>query len=359
MSPDPERSDGGPSALVVGAGIVGARAVRELLGTGPEDLPPPGRVTLVGRRADRLDALSRSFGSDVATRVESDGRPGSFDGIDVVVVARGAGEQLDVAERALRAGAHVVTTSDAIDEVRALLALDGLARDVGRSLVVGAAMAPGLSCLLARHGAGLLDRVDEIHVARAGAGGPACARQRRRALRGPAVEWRDGAYVERPGFSGRELVWFPDPTGGADCYRAGLADPLVLVDAFPDLRRATARLAASRVDRVTVALPMLVGPPVEGAPGAIRVEVRGVRGGERHDVVYGAFDRPSVATAAVAAVAALFAVAGRFPVGAHGLAGVGDPLPLLRELARRGVRAATFEGSREFGVLDTASRPPD
>jgi len=58
-------------------------------------------------------------------------------------------------------------------------------------------------------------------------------------------------------------------------------------------------------------------------------------------------------------VAALFAVAGRFPVGAHGLAGVGDPLPLLRELARRGVRAATFEGSREFGVLDTASRPPD
>jgi hypothetical protein len=83
------------------------------------------------------------------------------------------------------------------------------------------------------------------------------------------VEWRDGAYVERPGFSGRDLVWFPDPTAGADCYRAGLADPLLLVDAFPQLRRASARLAASRVDRVTVALPMLVGPPVEGAPGAI------------------------------------------------------------------------------------------
>ncbi len=344
-------------AVVVGAGIVGARCVRELLGAAPAGAPTIDAVTLVGRRADRLATLAGSFGPAVRTRTDSPGGPTSFDGVDVVVVTREAGEQLEVAERALRAGAHVVTTSDSLDEVRALLALDDLARQVDRSLVVGAAMAPGLSCLLARHGAGLLDRVDEIHVARAGAGGPACARQRRRALRGPAVEWRDGGYVERPGFSGRELVWFPDPTAGADCYRAGLADPLLLVDAFPGIRRASARLAASRVDRVTVALPMLVGPPVEGAPGAIRVEVRGTRNGERHDVVYGAFDRPSVTTAAVAAVAAGFAVAGRLPVGATGLAGVGDPLPILHELSRRGIRAATFEGSREFGVIDTSADP--
>lgn len=345
----------GTEAVVVGAGAVGARCVRELLGAAPAGTPTVDAVTLVGRRVDRLANLSGAFGPAVRTRTETRGDPTPFDDVDVVVVTREAGEQLDVAERALRAGAHVVSTSDSLDEVRALLALDGLAREAGRSLIVGAAMAPGLSCLLARHGAGLLDSVDEVHIARAGAGGPACARQRRRALRGPAVEWRDGAYVERPGFSGRELVWFPDPTAGADCYRAGLADPLLLVDAFPQLRRASARLAASRVDRVTVALPMLVGPPVEGAPGAIRVEVRGTRDGERHDVVYGAFDRPSVATAAVAAVAAGFAVAGRLPVGATGLAGVGDPLPILHELARRGIRAATFEGSREFGVIDTST----
>jgi hypothetical protein len=148
-------------------------------------------------------------------------------------------------------------------------------------------------------------------------------------------------------------VWFPDPTGGADCYRASLADPVLLFDAFPELRRVSARLAASRVDRVTVALPMLIGPPVEGGPGAIRVELRGVRSGARQDVVYGVFDRPSVATAATAAVVAGLAGRGELPPGAYGLARLDEPLVVLRELARRGVRAATFEGSRDFGVLES------
>jgi len=97
-------------------------------------------------------------------------------------------------------------------------------------------------------------------------------------------------------------------------------------------------------------MPMFIGPPAEGAPGAVRVEVRGQRNGERHDVVYGVFDRPAVAGAATAAVAALAAARGDLPHGAHGLAAVENPVVMLRELARRGVRAATFVGSREFGI---------
>jgi len=349
-------STGAPAAVVVGAGTVGVRCARELLGSGPDGRPSVGALTVVTRRTDRRGTLAAAFGSDASVAVDSGG--GLADlvrGADVVVVTRAAGEQLDVARAALDGGAHVVTTSDDPDEVRGLLDLRERARASDRSVVVGAAMAPGLSCLLVRHAAALLDEVDEVHVARAGAGGPACARQRRRALRGPAVEWRDGEWVERPGFSGRELVWFPDPTGGSDCYRAGLADPLLVADAMPHLRRVSARLAASRVDRLTVALPMLIGPPVEGGPGAIRVEVRGSRRGERHDVVYGAFDRPSVAAGATAAVVAVAAGRGSLPPGAYGLARLDAPRGFLQELARRGVRAATFEGSREFGVLDTGS----
>lgn len=342
-----------PAILVVGAGTVGARTTRELLGVGTDGRSAVGSVSLAGRRPGRLERLAASFGSSV-TMVDVSERPIDVATADVVVVTRAAGDQLEVARSALAAGCHVVCTTDDLDEVRGLLELDELARSAGRTVVVGAAMAPGLSCLLARHAASLLDTVDEIHVARAGAGGPSCARQRRRALRGSAIEWRDGEWARRPGFSGRELVWFPDPTGGSDCYRAELADPLLLVDAFPGLVRATARLAASRVDRVTVPLPMLIGPPVEGSPGAIRVEVRGTRHGARHDVVYGAFDRPSVATAAVAAVVAVALGAGDAGLepGAGGLARVRDARPLLRELARRGVRAAVFEGSRDFGVAE-------
>ena len=80
-----------------------------------------------------------------------------------------------------------------------LLGLDGLARRADRTVVVGAGFAPGLSCLLALHASTLFQRVDEVHVAKAGTGGPACARQHHWALAQPALDWRDGAWVRATG----------------------------------------------------------------------------------------------------------------------------------------------------------------
>jgi hypothetical protein len=56
-------------------------------------------------------------------------------------------------------------------------------------------------------------------------------------------------------------------------------------------------------------------------------------------------DRPAVAAGAVAAVASQFIVNGALKrVGAMGLAESVDSLAFLAELARRGIRAAVFEG---------------
>lgn len=271
--------------------------------------------------------------------------PGLFAGIDVVVLAH-PGRHRSAAEVALEHGAHVVSTADAIDEVRALLDLDAEARERALSVVVGAAFAPGLSCVLARHAASTFDSVDEVHVARAGTGGPACAHQHHRALASGAVDWRDGAWERRAGGSGRELCWFPDPVGGLDCYRGGLPDGLLLVPAFPRVNRVTARLAASRRDRLTAHLPMLRRPHPEGTVGAIRVEVRGRRGTTSDVRVLGVMDRPAVAGGTVAAIAAGWAADGRLArAGAAGLAElVDDVVPFLKDLAHRGVRAAVFEG---------------
>jgi hypothetical protein len=335
---------------VVGGGIVGVRAARELLGPGPDGRPTTAAVTLVSRRSERRQQLAGTFGPDVELRAEPDWSPAGRP--DVVLIARTARDQVDVARRAVESGCHVVATADDPDAVGELLALDGAARTAGVTVAVGVAMSPGLSCLLARLAATSMDAVDEVHVARAGAAGPACARQRLRALRGTAAEWRDGAWVRRAGFSGRELCWFPDPVGARDCFRAELSEPAVLVPAIDGVSRVSARLVANRRDRAFAVLPVLVGPPPEGGPGAIRVEVRGRRDGERVVAVHGAFDRPGVAAAAAAAVTALWiARQGAFagwpvvPAGAAGLAGLGDPRPALRELARRGVRTATFEGT--------------
>ena len=267
----------------------------------------------------------------------------------------GAGDHLDVVAAQIAAGRHVVSTSDDPDEVRALLELSDRAEATGVSVVLGAAMSPGLSCLLVAHGATALDRVDEVHVARHGVAGPACARQRLRALRGTALDWRDGEWVRRPGFSGRELNWFPDPVGGRDCYRAALAEPLLVQPVFAD-RRARDRPSGGESARPCPGtVPGAVAPAGRGGhrggPGRVARRSRRWSWDGRVRRAGSAGHRLRVR---VAAVAALEAAAGRLQPGAGGLAGSGRHLEMLTELARRGVRAAVFEG----GAVTSASVAP-
>ncbi|HVX19191.1 MAG TPA: Gfo/Idh/MocA family oxidoreductase [Acidimicrobiales bacterium] len=323
---------------VVGLGAVGARAARQLASTeGVES------VLIRDLDDDRAAAVAASLGpvAEVAAGDHETPLP-----VEVVVLAGESGVHGSLARTYLEAGVSAVSTSDDVDDVRALLRLHPEAIERGRSVVAGAAFAPGLTCLLAAHAGALLDQVDEIHVAHLGTGGPACARQHHRAFRGLAVEWHDRGWRTRPAASGRELCWFPDPIGAADCYRAALADPLLLAPAFPTVGRVTSRLAATRRDRLTGWLPMLRPPHPEGGPGAVRVELRGRREGAVETVVLGAMDRPAVAAGAVAALAAVTAARGELRrLGAGGLAELVEPLPILNELARRGVKAAVFDGA--------------
>lgn len=319
---------------VLGAGAVGARAVRQLTAT-----PEVTSVSVVDTDEARARAVVGAM-ADGRVTTEPDGDA------QVTILALPPGTHRPAAERVLEGGGSVVSTSDAVGDVRALLALGAEARERRRTVLVGAGFAPGLTCVLAGHAAAAFDVVDEIHVASVGTGGPSCARQHHRALGGEAIDWRDGDWVRRRAGSGRELCWFPDPVGAADCYRAAVPDALLLVPAFPGVQRVTARLAANRRDRLTARLPMLRPPHPEGGPGAVRVEVRGQRGTVKDVTVLGAMDRPALAAGAVAALAATWLATGRITTtGATGLAGTVEPLPFLAELARRGVKAAAFEGS--------------
>jgi len=322
---------------IVGVGAVGTRLARQLVSS--DDVE---QVLLRDERVARVEAVVESMGA--GARIDTGGYDAPVDA-DVVVLAGPSGTHGPQAAAFLARGQSVVSVSDDIGDVRALLALDAVARRQELFVVAGAGFAPGLTCVLARHAAASFDEVDEIHVAKAGTGGPACARQHHKALGAPALDWRDGDWVHRGGGSGRELVWFPDPIGGQDCYRAALPDALLLVPAFAGVQRVTARVASTRRDRLTARLPMLWPTHPEGGPGAVRVEVRGQRGTARDSVVFGAMDRPAVAAGAVAAIAARRAASGELArAGAAGLAELVEPVPFLAELRRRGVRAAMFSG---------------
>lgn len=332
-----ESAAAGLRVAVLGVGAVGTRLARQLIST-----EGVAEVVLRDERDVRVAAVAASLGD--RSRVDAQPYDAPLD-VDAVVLAGPAGTHERLARRFLADDRSVISVSDSIDDVRALLALDPEARERGRSVVVGAGFAPGLTCVLARHAAAQLDVVEEIHVAKSGTGGPACARHHQRALGAKALDWRHGGWVERAGGSGRELCWFPDPLGGLDCYRASLPDALLLVPAFPGVQRVTARVAATRRDRLTARLPMLWPTHPEGGPGGVRVEVRGRRGTASDVVVFGAMDRPAVAAGAVAAIATVWALQGRLTRdGAGGLAELVEPVPFLAELRRRGVSAAAFHG---------------
>lgn len=326
--------------VIVGVGATGRRLARHLLHLDDDahltlfDDSPGVARSVADVHGDRVLEIGETFDPE---RVGSD---------SVVILAGRMGSHAPSAQTSLARGIDVISVSDSLAEVRDLLELDDLARRHDARLVVGAGMMPGLSDVLASHARRWFDEIHEIHVAKFGTGGPDCARQHHAALSRLCFDWRESGWQRRAGGSGRELAWFPHPVQAADCYRAALADPLLLVRVHPEVKRVTARMAATRRDRLTMHLPMLRKPHPEGLLGAVRVEVRGVIEGRREELVLGCSERPAVAAAAVSAVAAtqIRTMAARTKPGAAGLGEWVDPLDFLHRVRGLGIRTERFIG---------------
>jgi len=331
---------------VLGAGAVGLRVVKHLLTPrigGVANLVD--RVILCDTSGERLIAI-RSILDQWADCIESQERAFPKDAdVDAIVVATPRGTQAPLVRTAISSGVPIVLSGDGLAETVSVLKLADEAALVGVPVVLGAGFSPGLSCVLAAHASSWFDRVEEIHVTKVGAGGPACALVHHRALSRLSYDWRNNGWVRRPGGSGRELCWFPEPVGPMDCFRAALPDPVLLHHAFPNVQRITARMGATRRDRLTAPFPMLSPPPVEGGIGAIRVEIRGQRGISQDVKILGAAEKPAVAAALVAATAVDWVLAGRLQVSGMGsLAEMVEPVGFLTDLSDRGLVVEIFEG---------------
>ncbi len=252
----------------------------------------------------------------------------------------------ELADQYLSAGVSVVSMSADISDVHTLVDLDDLARGRDAVLIVGAAMSPGLTGLLADHLWRQLHVAEEIHVATHGTAGPACATQHHDALGDTAIGWHDGDWIERPGGSGRELDWFPEPIGAKDCYRAALPDPFLLHRIFPAASRISARVSGTRRDRLTARLPMLTPPHAAGDIGAVRVEVRGAaHDGARVTVIAGASGPTSELAAAVTVACLEACLTGQLAPGVHVVGEQSlDPPSLLRRVVDLGVRLQEYTG---------------
>jgi hypothetical protein len=327
------------TVLLVGAGAVGGRAGRQLVET-------PGIERLLV--ADRSHARAAEVADVLGAAAEPIELPSRLpDGVAAVAVAADGGTTVHTARVAVAAGVPIATAADADDTVTALLGLGDAATRAGSTIAVGCALAPGLVEVLARHAAAALEHADEVHVARVGAAGPACVESLRRARRERALEWHDGAWRSERRL-GTQLVWFPEPVGPRECEAVATGVGLLRA-AVPGVVHATVR-AGEPPQRSPVSA-LLRRRPLDDGWAGVRVEVWGWRGRARESIVYGLVERPAIAAGTVLAVT-VARLAGLLPDVAllghpKGAAGIGtmfEPAPFLAELARRGVKAAAFEG---------------
>lgn len=326
------------TVLVAGLGEVGIRAARQLI-----DTPDVDRVIVAARDLGHAREVASALhdGAEPYRLGRDDPLPAD---LSAIVAALPGEADAALARRAVGAGIPYGSAADRDATLRALLALDLEAKAHGTYVVAGCGLAPGLTDVLARHAVGALDAVDELHVARWGVAGDESVAEARRAQREEAREWRDGELVHEK-HRGAELIWFPDPVGARECELVASGVEL-LVAANPGAGRVTARLGVPPTKRFT--------PPGRRDPGAgwgaVRVEAWGWRGTARTSVVYGVIERTAVAAGTVLGVTgarlsgALPEVASLSDPGAFGLGSVVAPVPFLAELARRGVKAAAFEG---------------
>lgn len=338
---------------VVGAGLVGRRCAAFLVEQGHA-------VTLVGyeRRPEPIPGMQVDYRWSPALAAFA----------DVVVIATAAVHQVDIARSLIGATTDVVVTADDLAVVQKLWRLGPAAQAAGQRFVIGAAYSPGVSSVLVRHLALQLDEVVSISTAQFGTGGPSCARQHHRAMGNTGLEIHDGHMRPARGGSGRELVWFPDPVGAVDCYRANLPEPWLLSKAFPGVPRIESRQAATRRDRLTTHLPMLRPPHAEGLIGGIWAEVRGRRDGKVEHVAMAVTAPQATGAAAMAATTCLWVQgfddgdADQPAAGVLSTAMCSMPGRLLQRLTKN-VNLWAYDGSQivgkstQAGTLHVARKP--
>ena len=325
--------------LVIGAGAVGTKVAQQLLSSNAVD-----KILLRDITPEKLGIASKTLGSRV--EVEHFPFPQNMDA-DVVVVASPRGTQLEAVKKAISLRRPTVVVSDGLSETVSILNLEKEAFELGVPVVVGTGFAPGLSCVLSAYGKTLLEQTEEIHVSKMGTGGPACALVHHRALSRMSFGWREDKWDKRLGGSGRELLWFPEPVGPQDCYHAALSDPILLHNAFPDVSRISAKMAATRRDRFTAFFPMLTPPHNEGGIGAIRVELRGTKNGVQENIVLGVSEHPASAAAAVTALTTEYLLKQKINLNHMStLALIVEPSEFLSELTKRSIAVEIFEGDK-------------
>ena len=209
-----------------GYGIFGGRVAEALRANESCRVRVAGRSTRIGANfAQRIGAEFHRC--DLGDR---DALQRAIDGSFLVIHAAGPfqGADYHVAELCLEAGAHYLDLADAREFVAGIGRLDGEARRRGLLVASGVSSTPAITSALIASVAPEFAQIEEIHTALSpGNQNPRGAATIAAVLSylGRKIRvWRDGRWVERPGWGDVERLQFPAPVGRRRVHNCEVPD---------------------------------------------------------------------------------------------------------------------------------------
>ncbi len=209
-----------------GYGIFGGRIAEAL------SREPSCRVRVAGR-STRIGAnFAHRIGAEFR-RCELEDRDGLKRAIDesfLVIHAAGPfqGADYHVAELCLEAGAHYLDLADAREFVAGIGRLDGEARRRGLLVASGVSSTPAITSALVASVAQDFAQIEEIHIVLSpGNQNPRGAATIAAVLSylGRTIRiWKDGRWVERPGWGDAQRVQLPAPVGRRRVHNCEVPD---------------------------------------------------------------------------------------------------------------------------------------
>ena len=214
------------NVLVLGYGITGSVIVRDLAETSGAD------IVVADKRRLKTKQIADEISSKKVTAEQIDVTDHDKlvkllrRGFNVVVNSTFYQFNVNVMRAAIESGVHYVDLGGLYRVTLRQLELDDEARKAGVTAILGCGCAPGITNILAMHGANKLERVDSVYMY----SGTIVFKEITGVKIAYAVPtlldeltlngypYKNGRYVEVPPFSDEETIRFPEPIGDVKAY---------------------------------------------------------------------------------------------------------------------------------------------
>jgi saccharopine dehydrogenase (NAD+, L-lysine-forming) len=215
-----------------GAGTMGSEAVKLLLErTDAEITVADASVKGLRRVEAELGKKVKTAGADVN---DKESLVKLLKGADVVISTVGPFYKYAAAviKAAIEARVNMVDIDDDFDATKDSLELDEAARKAGIAAIIGMGASPGVTNLIAKLGAGRLDRTDDIRLywgeSAIDPTGSAAMMHWFHITAEKVPVFIDGKWVEQQGFTQPEVIEFMPPVGKLEVVLTGHPEPVSL-----------------------------------------------------------------------------------------------------------------------------------